>query len=87
MEPIKKQNNEKNKNKMKAIIPKVGSYYYPLTYEGQKVFYPTVRQIVKEDDLYYIFSDKSKHSKAIAFCWVEVPPPLNAIKLEKPVYF
>ena len=72
---------------MKAIIPKVGSYYYPLTYVGQKVFYPTVKQIVKEDDLYYIFSDKSKHSKAIDFCWVEVQPPLNAIKLEKPFIF
>lgn len=82
-----KQTLSEIKNNMKAIIPQIGKYYYPDYNDGREVYYPVAKQMVKEDDLFYIFSDKSKHWKDMDFHWIEVPPPPNVVISDKPFIF
>jgi len=53
------------------MIPEVGKYYSPFT-EGKYV----ILKLIKEDEMFWIFEDRSKFPKDMDFSWFEREMPV-----------
>jgi hypothetical protein len=68
--------------KLNTVIPEINKYYSPFK-EGQC----HILQLVKKDDLFYIFSDLSKFPKDRDFSWFEREKPIIKIETNEPFIF
>lgn len=65
-----------------VTIPTVGKYYSPFN-EGEFI----ILKLVKEDEMFFYFSDRTKYPKDMEFSWFEREKPAEIKKDDKPFIF